>query len=72
MPTNNGFSVRDSIRNRRDWDFVIKCIECFLEIWMVINAVFKFLMDDWYRTDPREGSNYPQLIDVRTLLHVQN
>ena len=38
MSTNNGFSVCDSIRNRRDWDFVIKRIECFLETWVVIEA----------------------------------
>ncbi|KTG30343.1 hypothetical protein AUR66_08300 [Haloferax profundi] len=38
MPTNNGFSVCDSIRNRRDWDFVIKRIKCFLEIWMVVKV----------------------------------
>jgi len=43
MPTNNGFPVCDSIRNRRDWDFVIKRLECFLEIWVVTNAVFELL-----------------------------
>jgi hypothetical protein len=32
---------------------------------MVINAVFELLTDDWYRTDSRKVSNYPQLIDVR-------
>jgi hypothetical protein len=31
---------------------------------MVINAVFELLTDDWDRTDSREVSNYPQLIDV--------
>jgi len=33
-------------------------------LWMVINAVFELLTDDWYRTDSREVSNYRQLIDV--------
>ncbi|SDN22977.1 hypothetical protein SAMN05192554_12159, partial [Haloarchaeobius iranensis] len=60
-------AVCDSIRNRRDWDFVIKRIECFLEIWMIIDAVFGLLAHDWYRTDSREASNYPQLIDVRKI-----
>jgi hypothetical protein len=65
MPTGNGFSVCDSIRNRRDWDFVIKRLECFLERWVTIDAVFRPLANEWYRTDPGGASNYPHLIDAR-------
>jgi hypothetical protein len=35
-----------------------------MKIRMVIDAVFELLTDDRDRTDSREGSNYPQLIDI--------
>ncbi len=68
MLPNNGFSVCDSIRNRRNWDFVVKRIECFLKIWVVSNAVFELLTNDWYRTVPERRSFliYFTWKDIRT------
>jgi len=67
MLTNNGFSVCDSVRNRRDWNFVDEYIECRLKIRVIVNAVFEFLANDWNRTDSRESCNHPQLVYIRKI-----
>lgn len=64
MVTDTRLSVCNGVRNRRDLNLVVECIECRVKIWIVINAVFEFLPDDWDRTDSREVSNYLQLIEV--------
>jgi len=59
MTSDSCFSVCDSLRNLRDWNIVVECIECRLEIRMGVNAVFEFLANDWRRTDPGESYNHP-------------
>ncbi len=34
---------------------------------MAVDAVLKFLANDWNRTDPEESSNDPQLVNVRKI-----
>ena len=55
MITDNRLPICDCIRNSRDWDFVVKYIECWLKIRMIINAVFEFLANDRNCADSRES-----------------
>jgi len=46
MVTENRLSVCDGVRNPRNLNLVVECIECGLKIRMTIDAVFELLTDN--------------------------